>query len=57
MKKPPYLTSTISIRLSPAERRAIEDRANAESRTASNLLRKCVREMLLAHTPRVHGHD
>lgn len=46
MKKPPYLTSTISIRLSPAERRAIEDRAHAESRTASNLVRRVVREML-----------
>lgn len=41
------LTSTISIRLTPAERRLVEEQARSEGRTASNLVRKCLREHLV----------
>jgi hypothetical protein len=40
------LTSTISIRLTVSERRALETRASREERTVSNLVRKFLREAL-----------
>jgi hypothetical protein len=43
----PYLSNTISLRLSSEERAALENRAARESRTLSNLMRKFVREQLL----------
>lgn len=42
----PHLTSTISMRLTTDERRAIEDRARDENRTVSNYIRKCLREFI-----------
>jgi hypothetical protein len=47
-----HLTSTISIRLTGEERRAIEQRAADEKRTASNLVRKYIRETLLKENGR-----
>jgi hypothetical protein len=47
-RKTPDLTSTISVRLTPAERGRLEDAARTDNRTASSLIRKCLREHLLA---------
>lgn len=42
----PYLTSTISMRVTPDERRLIESRARDENRTVSNYIRLCLHEFL-----------
>lgn len=42
----PLLTSTLSMRLTPDERRIIESRARGENRTVSNYIRRCLQELL-----------
>lgn len=42
----PLLTTTLSMRLTPVERRIIEDRARGENRTVSNYVRKLLTELL-----------
>lgn len=42
----PLLTSTLSMRLTPDERRNIESRARAENRTVSNYIRMWIQELL-----------
>lgn len=43
----PLLTSTLSMRLTPEERRIIEDGARAENRTVSNYIRTCLKNLLV----------
>lgn len=40
------LTSTLSVRLTPDERRLIESRARGDNRTVSNYIRMCLQELL-----------